>query len=180
MRRLEVVEYDGEWPSLFEQEVALLSPVFGNDLVSIHHVGSTAVPGLAAKPTIDILCEIRAGAVITDYYEAMSGLGYECRGECLDAVVPGTPGRFYFPKVIDHQHVVHVHVCHEGHAQITEILAFRDYLVAHPSEVRQYGALKAKLAEQFEHDNVEYMRGKDSFVRSLIEKAGRWRSGIAK
>ena len=150
--------------------------VFKHSMVGIHHIGSTAVPGLAAKPTIDILIEVKAGTLVSEYYEDMCHLGYECRGECLDAVIPGTPGRYYFPKVVDSQHVIHVHVCHEGHCQIVELLGLRDYLRTHASEAEEYGAHKARLAARFTHDNIAYMKGKDALVKGLIERAMQWRT----
>ncbi|MFH1707133.1 MAG: GrpB family protein [Planctomycetota bacterium] len=170
-RRIEVVAYDPGWPGLFKAEAAVLAEVFGAALAAIHHVGSTAVPGLAAKPTIDILCEVKAGTDIPAYYPAMARLGYECRGECLDAVIPGTPGRHYFPKVVDARHLIHVHVCHQGHPQVAELLGLRDYLRAHPDEAQVYGAHKVRLAAQFTLDNIAYMRGKDAFVKNLIARA---------
>jgi GrpB-like predicted nucleotidyltransferase (UPF0157 family) len=175
-RRIEVVEYDSSWPTLFEAEAGQLARVFTHNLVAIHHIGSTSVLGLAAKPTIDILCEVKVGTSIVAYYEDMRQLGYECRGECLDAVIPGTPGRYYFPKVVDSQHLMHVHVCHQGHSQIAELLGLRDYLRTHASEAQEYGAHKARLATQFTHDNIAYMHGKDALVKELIAKAKQWKA----
>ena len=174
-RRIEVVAYDPGWPARFEAEAGILAGVFKDALAAIHHVGSTAVPGLAAKPTIDILCEVKAGTVIPAFYPAMAGLGYQCRGECLDAVIPGTPGRHYFPKVVDTRHVIHVHVCHQGHPEVADLLGLRDYLRSHAAEARAYGAHKAALAAEFTLDNIAYMKGKDAFVKDLIAKAGQWR-----
>jgi GrpB-like predicted nucleotidyltransferase (UPF0157 family) len=170
-RCIEVVEYDSGWPARFEAEASKLARVFKPHLIGIHHIGSTAVPGLAAKPTIDILIEVKFGTSVSEYDEAMRRLGYECRGECLDAVIPGTPGRYYFPKIVDSQHVTHVHVCHEGHFQIAELLDLRDYLRTHSSESAEYGAHKARLAAKFTHNNIAYMKGKDELVKGLIEKA---------
>ncbi|MFH1706638.1 MAG: GrpB family protein [Planctomycetota bacterium] len=154
-RRIEVVAYDPGWPGLFKAEAAVLEGVFGAALAAIHHVGSTAVPGLAAKPTIDILCEVNADTDIPAYYPAMAGLSFECRGECLDAVIPGTPGRHYFPKIVDTRHVIHVHVCHKGHPQVAELLGLRDYLRAqdrpcgavHPRQPRLH-ARQGRLCER--------------------------------
>lgn len=149
--------------------------IFAPDLVSVHHIGSTAVPRLPAKPTIDILVIVQPGADIEGYYARMRGLGFECRGECLDAVVPGTPGRHYFPRLRGDVHVVHVHVCGEGHHQIAELLNLRDYLRTHPDDARRYADLKVALAHEFAHDNIGYMRGKDDFVKTLISRAEAWR-----
>jgi GrpB-like predicted nucleotidyltransferase (UPF0157 family) len=178
LRRIEVIPYRDSWPAQFETEAERLAGVFRERLLRIHHVGSTAVPGLAAKPTIDILVEVKGGTSIPIYYADMHRLGYECRGECLDAVIPGTPGRYYFPKVENEQHVVHVHVCEEGHVQIAELLALRDYLRIHPASAEAYGIHKARLADEFVHDNVAYMRGKDPMVKEILGRAMQWKGGL--
>ncbi len=174
-RRIEVVAYDDSWPVRFETEASQLTAVFKPDLVKIHHIGSTSVPGLAAKPTIDILIEVQPDTIIPDYYNTMQQLGYQCRGESLDARIPGTPGRFYFPKVVDTVHLTHVHVCHAGHPQIVELMALRDYLRTHPQEAEAYSTLKTKLAAEFTYDNHGYMQGKDALIKGMIEKAMQWR-----
>ena len=173
-RLIEVVEYSAEWPVRYEHEAERLRPAFGTALVAMHHTGSTSVPGLAAKPVIDILVEVSAGTDITMFYDHMSELGYDCRGECLNAEIPGTPGRHYFSQNRNGVRYSHVHVCSVGHEQIPEILAFRDYLRDHPHEASRYGNLKCRLAKQFAYDNIEYMRGKDGRVKELIGSAMAW------
>lgn len=108
-RVLKVTDYDPTWSSEFETEASLLETAFAPDILGIHHIGSTSIKGLAAKPTIDIAVEVKARTKIPDYYPAMERLGYVCRGECLDATIPGVPGRFYFVKYDGPNHLVHVH-----------------------------------------------------------------------
>ena len=174
-RFIEVVDYQEEWPLRYEKEAELLRAVFDKALVAIHHVGSTSISGMRAKPVIDILVEIRSEIDVDLFYPGMEQLGYDCRGECLDAVVPGTPGRYYFSKDKNGKRYCHVHVCHVGHFQISELLVLRDYLCEHPNEAARYGNLKSHLARQFANDNVKYMRGKDKFIRQLVGKAMEWR-----
>lgn len=175
-RIIEVVDYDCNWPTLFEEEAIKLVQVFNDSIVGIHHIGSTAVPGSAAKPTIDILIELKDGSDISQYYQDMQQLGYESRGECLDAIIPGTPGRHYFPKIVNTQHIIHVHVCHESHFQIEELLNLRDYLRSHSKEAAEYGTHKTKLAAKYTSNNVAYMERKDFLVKALIEKAMKWKA----
>lgn len=104
----------------------------------------------------------------------MEALGYRPRGECLDATVPGTPGRFYFSKDRDGTRTHQVHVCAEGHPEIADKLAFRDYLRAHPFEAAAYGQLKQRLARGHREDNIGYMLGKDALVKSLLAAARLW------
>jgi GrpB-like predicted nucleotidyltransferase (UPF0157 family) len=174
-RIIEVVAHDeAAWCNAYGREARALGPVFGDALVAIHHVGSTSIPGLPAKPVIDVLVVLRETATVGRFSVAMEGLGYRVRGECLDAEIPGTPGRFYFSKDVDGTHTHHVHACAAGHAEIEDKLAFRDYLRAHPSRAAEYGELKQNLARRYRHDNIGYMRGKDGFICGVLEDARGW------
>src|SRR5437762_3181803 len=158
VRTIEVVPHDvSGWRAAFEREASALEQVFGETLVAVHHVGSTSVPGLPAKPIIDILVVLRETETIDRFSSAMKALGYRVRGECLEAVVPGTPGRFYFSKDRDGIRTHHVHACAVGHPEIADKLAFRDYLRVHPVRAREYGFLKEQLALDHRHDNIGYM-----------------------
>lgn len=174
-RRIEVVEYDPSWPRQFAREAATLESTFNSSHVASHHIGSTSVPGLAAKPTIDIAIEVTGDTDIPHYYPMMERIGYTCRGECLDAVIPGVPGRYYFVRYDGDVHLVHVHVYRTGHGDLEEKLLFRDYLRAHPWVAAEYGELKRALATTNRYDNIGYMRGKDDFVKQVIEAAAVWR-----
>ena len=173
-RIIEVKSYDIGWVSAFEVEAAMLTRVFGALVVAIHHVGSTSIPGLLAKPIIDILVVLKETETIDRFSGAMEDLGYRVRGECLDAVIPGTPGRFYFSKDTGGVRTHHVHVCSVGHAEVADKLAFRDYLRAHPPRAAAYGTLKQRLALAYRHDNIGYMRGKDAFVKTVLDEARQW------
>src|SRR5438034_11655207 len=107
-RTIDVVEYDPAWDAAFAGEARQLAAVFGDTLVAIHHVGSTSVPGLPAKPTIDILVVLRETGTMDRFSASMERLGYRVRGECLDAEIPGTPGRFYFSNKRRDEHSHHV------------------------------------------------------------------------
>lgn len=176
-RIIEVVAYDPFWIAAFEKEAAALNAVFGKRAIEVHHIGSTAVPGLDAKPIIDILVVLDATRDINSFDRAMEDIGYRVRGECLDAPVPGTPGRFYFSKAANGVHTHHVHVCAKGHPEILDKLAFRDYLRAHRSEAAAYGELKRRIAAENRFDNVGYMRAKDDFVKVILAEARRWYAG---
>ena len=174
-RTIEVVDHTPEWSAFFEQEAANLAVIFGTQLVAIHHIGSTAIPGIKAKPIIDILVVIKNIEMIETFNAPMQHLGYRPRGECLDNTIPGTPGRFYFSKDTDGVRTHQVHVCQEGHADIEDKLVFRDYLRAHCEEAHAYSRLKERIAAEHRHDIVEYIQGKDAFVQGMIAKAHAWR-----
>jgi GrpB-like predicted nucleotidyltransferase (UPF0157 family) len=160
-RRIEVVAYDSNWVSRFDLEAEDLRGVLGQALVAVHHVGSTAVPGIKAKPTIDILLEVTEGCHIPSLDPASEVLGYVCRGECLDGAMPGTPGRFYYVRKEDVVHRTHVHACTMGYEEIEKMLCFRDYLISNPGAAQLYTNLKVELASRFPYDNSGYMKGKE-------------------
>jgi GrpB-like predicted nucleotidyltransferase (UPF0157 family) len=173
-RVIEVVDYDPVWIAAFEKEAAILTEVFGQRVIEVHHIGSTAVPGLDAKPIIDILVVLDHTDDINSFDRAMEDIGYRVRGECLDATIPGTPGRFYFTKETNGVRSHHVHVYAKGHWEIRDKLAFRDYLRAHSNKAIAYGELKQRIAALHRFDNIGYMRAKDGFVKSTLLEARRW------
>ena len=173
-RTIEVTEYNLSWPEEFSQEARNLSRVFGASLVAIHHIGSTSIPDIFAKPIIDILVVLKETRTIDKFSSAMEQLGYRVRGECLDAEIPGTPGRFYFSKDMNGIRTHHVHVCSVGHPEVADKLAFRDYLRAHRDRAIAYGDLKKSLALEYRHDSLGYTRAKDQFVKSMLIEARQW------
>ena len=173
-RTIDVVAHDPAWSGAFDLEARALAGIFGDALIAIHHIGSTSIRGLQAKPIIDILVVLRDTTSIDRFGAPMQGLGYRVRGECLDAEIPGTPGRFYFSKNSGEIRTHQVHVCASGHPEIAEKLAFRDYLRAHPRRAAQYGALKQRLAREHHDDNIGYMHGKDAFIASVLDEARHW------
>jgi GrpB-like predicted nucleotidyltransferase (UPF0157 family) len=130
VREVRVVPYGPRWTDEFEREAQRLRAVFGEDLVEVHHVGSTAVPGLAAKPIIDILPVVRDINLVDALNGALAGLGYTARGEF------GLPGRRYFTRDENGVRTHNVHVYGSGDPEIERHLAFRDYMAAHPEEAR--------------------------------------------
>ena len=172
-RRIEVEPWSTEWAARYAEARVALERVWP-EARAWHHIGSTAVQGLSAKPTIDILVVLPRGIDIEARYPRIAELSYDCRGECLDAPQPGTPGRFYFVLRDGSVHRVHVHVVHEGHFEIELLLGVRDYLRGNADARARYGALKTSLARANRYDNFGYMRGKDAAVRELVEAARDW------
>lgn len=122
MRKVTLVAYDEQWPDLFETESSMLQITIGKVISRIHHIGSTSVPGLAAKPVIDILMEVVSLNELDNLNAAMERAGYTARGE------NGIQNRRYFTKGED-QRSHQVHAFALGDAQIVKHLAFRDYLI---------------------------------------------------
>lgn len=124
---------------------------------------------------IEVVPHDPASTADMDHYRpGMEARGYRVRGECLDAEIPGTPGRFYFSRDAAGVRTHHVHACATGHGEITDKLAFRDYLRAHADRMREYGALKRELAGRYRDDNIGYMRGKNELIQRLLAEARDW------
>ena len=169
--RVIVTDYNPQWPDIFEVEANRLREVFGEELIAVHHIGSTSVPGLKAKPIIDIMPVVRDIKVVDEFNDKMMGLAYEPVGEC------GIPGRRYFRKgeeVRTHQ----IHIFQINSRDIERHLAFRDFLRQHAYEAKKYGELKVKLADHFPNDIEAYMDGKDDFIKNLEQTAIKWHGEI--
>ncbi|MBD7908533.1 GrpB family protein [Sporosarcina gallistercoris] len=166
-RKVEVLPYSSLWLSAFQEEAAILRGIFGSDVLEVHHIGSTAVVGLSAKPVIDLLLVVRSIACVDAHNDAMRGIGYEPKGE------NGIEGRRYFQKG-GNERSHHVHVFEEGCAEITRHLLFRDFLRAHPARAMEYGELKTQLAEQYPDDIEKYIEGKSEVIRQIECDAAEW------
>lgn len=159
--------YNEKWALMFTEEVEKLNLIFENEIVSIHHIGSTSVPGLKAKPIIDIMVVVKDIDLVDPYNQEMWAIGYEPKGE------NGIPGRRYFQKGGDNRSH-HVHIYQVGSYEINRHLAFRDYLRKHPDVKKSYSKLKEKLAQQFPYDIESYINGKNSLVNKIEVKALDW------
>ncbi len=159
--------YNEKWPLLFVEEREKLKLLFGNEIIDIHHIGSTSVPGLKAKPIIDMMPVVKDIDLVDQYNQEMQAIGYEPQGE------NGIPGRRYFQKGGDNRSH-HVHIYQVGSYDIERHLAFRDYLHRHPDVKKSYGDLKERLAQQFPYDIASYINGKERLVQEIEEKALDW------
>lgn len=164
---IEVVSYDPAWPDLFENEALLIKSIFSEIFVAVHHIGSTSVPGLAAKPTIDIILVVKDIRMVDKFNDQMEKLGYEAWGEY------GIAGRRFFVKG-ENKRTHHVHAFQEDSQEIARHLCFRDYLKSHPNEAKEYAELKIKLAKQFAYDRRGYVENKKDYVKLLEKKAIAW------
>lgn len=170
MRRVEVVPPNPNWRSQFEMEAGAIAAILQIPLTAIHPMGSTSIPGIYAKPIIDILVEVENLPLVDAKTPELEDLGYVAMGEY------GIPGRRYFRKDnADGIRTHHAHVFEAGSEQVIRHLNFRDYLTTHPAEAQQYSDLKRKLAQQYPHDIDGYMDGKDEFIKAIDAKAAEWR-----
>jgi len=163
---IRVADYDAEWPTRFTEERARLAQAFGDEAVLIEHIGSTSVPGLAAKPIIDVVVAARQLPLPVGRIAAMEALGYEHLGEY------GIAGRVYFRRRSPLPRTHHVHVYAAGSDRIADHLALRDHLRAHPAEAAHYAELKRELASQ-SLDAAAFQSGKSAFIAETLERARR-------
>jgi GrpB-like predicted nucleotidyltransferase (UPF0157 family) len=168
---IKIVDYDPNWPALFEEEAARLRAVLDQDLiVGLEHFGSTSIPGLAAKPIIDILILVRSLAdARARFVEPLQRLGYVLR-----AANRGLKGMFFVkgisPSEDRRTHIVHITLPGQG---VWRGLCFRDYLRAHPEEAARYERLKRDLADRHQADRWAYGKGKYNFISEIVLKAKR-------
>ena len=163
-----MVPYDRCWPELFRREAEAVGRILGSNRKEIHHIGSTAVTGLAAKPVIDMMPVVWELEAAEACYAQFEAIGYEGMGEL------GIPGRRYFRKGGDDRiHQIHI-FCADSQKDIDRHLAVRDYLRANDKQAAAYGALKLQLARQFPEDLEGYCEGKDAFVKQLEQRALAW------
>ena len=168
---LSLVPHDSRWKAAFDSEALVLSRALGCARAAIHHIGSTAVPGLLAKPIIDCLVEVPDLSTVDLRTAQMEKAGYEARGE------NGISGRRYFrSRESRGQDRFHVHVFAAGSAAGRRHIAFRDYLLAFPEAAQDYGHLKAALAARG-LDRKSYQAAKSGFVASLADRAVAWMDG---
>lgn len=158
--------HDQRWKDHFKDEARALRACLGETVLEIHHIGSTAVPGIMAKPVIDILVEMRSLDAVDARVSAMEEIGYESRGEY------GIPGRRYFTKSAEEPVTgVHVHVFASGSEEIARHIRFRDFLLARPEIAQQYSALKQSLANGSGVLPDDYAVGKAAFIRRVVRLA---------
>jgi GrpB-like predicted nucleotidyltransferase (UPF0157 family) len=170
VRRIEVLPHDPRWAALFRQEADALAALLGEALAAIHHIGSTAIPGVSAKPIIDLLVEVRAIEAVDALTPQFVTAGYLPRGE------NGIVGRRFYFKGTEEQRSHHIHTFQQGSPEIARYLAFRDYMIAHPEDAAAYSRLKEELARRFPDDAAGYVAGKDAFVREMERRALAWRA----
>ncbi|MCJ7739359.1 MAG: GrpB family protein [Anaerolineae bacterium] len=175
MRRVEVVDYDPEWKHEFERLRSVYLHHMGHLNVDVQHVGSTSVPGLAAKPIIDIDIIVDSAEAVTRVIGALRELGYIHLGdggiagrevfERASTEVPYCDSRCAWPGH-------HLYVCIDGCTSLKNHLLFRDCLRSRPDVARAYGRLKKELALRYEYSIDTYVEKKTPFIARILTMAG--------
>jgi GrpB-like predicted nucleotidyltransferase (UPF0157 family) len=163
-----VCDYNAAWPVEFEEERVRVADALGSVALSIEHVGSTAVPGLAAKPIIDLLVTVDdLDRSRRTCIERLRALGYTY----LQEYEAWLPGEMLFRKALAGPWTHHLHVMEPDSARWEELVLVRDYLRLHPEYAKAYGALKRALALVFEDDIAGYRGAKQPFLQAILARA---------
>jgi GrpB-like predicted nucleotidyltransferase (UPF0157 family) len=167
---VELVSPDPRWLERAAQESANLQRVLGEHLVRVHHIGSTSIPNILAKPIVDILPVVRNARSLDAIEPAISSLGYDWMGEF------GLAGRRYcrFNNPQTGKREVQLHIYAEGNPEIPRHLAFRNYLRAHPDIAKEYEAEKLRAAKLQPHNTLLYNDEKNGWIKRVEQEALAW------
>ncbi len=166
-----IVPYDPEWPRLFSPLGKALHTALGETALRIDHIGSTAVPGLDAKPIIDVQISVADLEPLDRYRIPIEDLGFVWRADN-----PDQTQRYFRERPGERR--THIHVRRFGSWAEQAALLFRDYMRAHPIDAGRYAELKCRLARAYRDDRRGYTEGKSSFIWAIMAKADRWSQDI--
>lgn len=158
-------DYNPNWENEYKKEEELLKSVLKDKIIEMHHVGSTSIPGLKAKPIIDILIVIKSLNEIPCIEELLKPYSYENRGE------QGVIGRIFFAKGPDNARSHYIHFTTMNSETYFNQLYFKKYLLSHPDYIKEYNDLKVSLANKYANERKLYTQGKDEFIKNIIKHA---------
>jgi len=167
---IEVAEYDAQWPARFAHESDQIRRLLANPSLEIEHHGSTAVPGLAAKPVIDMLVAVESIESAEGYASVLLQNGYESVDRRYREI---WPERIVLIRRERRERVCHVHLMLRGHSAWKRLIAFRNHLRTHPDVAAKYADLKRSLAGTLGHDRHAYMTAKGDFINRITDIAMR-------
>ena len=159
-----VLPYDPRWADEFRHAAREIHDAIGSQIIAVHHVGSTAVPGLCAKPILDILVSVSDLAQALELVPHLETLGYEFRPN------EEIPDRHYFRRLRGKHRTHHLSLAEPSSRYHRVTLAFRDALRANADDARRYAELKLDLARKFPYDREAYIAGKSDFVADILSK----------
>ena len=164
-RKIELMPYTPMYKEFYLKECKVLEKVLRSNCIDIHHIGSTSIPKILSKPTLDVLCVVHTLDGIEVFKDEFEKFGLEWKGEF------GIPGRLYFVrKAADGiTHLSHIHIFEKGNDKIHDHLDFRDYLIAEESIAKEYEKLKIELKEKFSDNPKAYQEGKAQFIDLILE-----------
>jgi GrpB-like predicted nucleotidyltransferase (UPF0157 family) len=160
--------FNSQWQQLASAEADQIAGSLPGEVLEAHHIGSTAIPGIKAKPIINFILVVRDLNSLDVHAYRLERLGYAPRGE------HGIPGRRYLTKTTNGLRSYHLHAFQAGDPQVQRHILFRDYLRANSESAQEYNRLKEELARRFPNDRGAYTEGKTGFIQGIDEKAKLW------
>ena len=160
-----IVRYDPDWPRMYEEESRLIRDAVGGIILSLEHVGSTSVPGLWAKPIIDVIAGVSDSESANRCRVILYNFGYD------DASPGDQPDWFYCLGKAPHSPGFHLHLVREGSSFQVRHILFRDWLRSHPADAEAYKDLKIRLSEKYRDDRIAYTASKTEFINRIVRKA---------
>ena len=162
---VELEDYNYSWKDDYLKEEKLLKELLGNRIIEIHHIGSTSIEGLKAKPIIDILIVIDSLNNISEIEEILSKYDYHNRGQ------QGVPDRYFFAKGPEEARTHYIHFVEPKSNTYYNQVYFKKYLIEHPEYIKKCCDLKQQLALKYADDRPKYTQGKNEFITDVIKKA---------
>jgi len=168
---VKLVPHNSKWAELFEEEKYLLKKTFGDTILAIEHIGSTAIPGIPAKPIIDINIGVKSLEVARDMKEKFEKLGYEHRPFVPGKTKDDLKWQELYVKGPEEKRTHYVHVTVFGGSYWKNDLLFRDFLRKNSERAKQYAKLKEQLAEKYADNRAIYTENKEQFINETLEMA---------
>lgn len=162
---VELESYNPKWVEDYNKEEKLLKELLKDYLIEIHHIGSTSIPGLMAKPVIDIIAVIKSLEDIPAIEEILKDYDYSNRGQ------QGVPDRYFFAKGPEEARTHYIHFVEKDSNTYYNQLYFKKYLLDHPDYIEKYCDLKQELAKKYANERPKYTQGKNDFITDVIGKA---------
>jgi GrpB-like predicted nucleotidyltransferase (UPF0157 family) len=159
-----LIPWTNEWVDEFINESEKITSELGELVIAVHHIGSTAVRNLSAKPIIDIAIELQDFQLGKHCVQGLERIGYEYKGTDI------LPERYYFSKGEPRTH--QIHMFQTGNIYLKKQLAFRDYLLNDNEALNEYQALKERLSRTHHTDKITYSHAKTDFINTIMEKLG--------
>lgn len=158
--------YHDQWPQLYERERMALTVALGSAATQIEHIGSTSIPGMSAKPVLDILVGGPSMAQLADAVPSLERLGY------IRKPKSSSPTHIFMAKGPEDARTHYLHLVRHGSRDWKHYLCFRDYLLSHPQAQQEYARLKEDLARRFPNNRAKYTHGKQAFIDRALEGCG--------
>ena len=165
IRFVELTKYNAEWANIFTVAANEIKSILQENCIQIHHIGSTAIPNIYAKPIVDVLPVVKDISLVDSLNHEFEKLGYICMGEY------GISGRRFYWKSKT-KRTLNIHLFEKGAPELTRNLLFKDFMLKHDDYAQAYSLVKQSLAEVFPQDIENYVNGKSSFVQMINYKTG--------